>query len=155
MAQFPVRLDRYAKVALVLGLLGVGWRVFLTLADTPPTNSDEAIMGLAALHAVQGRGLPIYFYGQHYMGTIEAVLAAPLVALLGPSVLALRIVTVALYALMLWLVFLLVRRLFTPGLAVLTVGLFALGGERLVHHPVGRPSAAIPSRCRWWPVSCS
>ena len=128
----PVRLAHPARFALVLGLLGLGWRVVLTVLGVPPTNSDEAIMGLAALHVARGNGVPTYFYGQHYMGTIEALLAAPLVAVLGPSVIALRVVTLALYAAMLVLVFHLVRRVFSPGLAVFTVGLLALGGDRVV-----------------------
>ncbi|MBO4207107.1 hypothetical protein [Micromonospora echinofusca] len=99
---------------------------------TPPHNSDEATMGLAALHIGQGRELPVYFYGQHYMGTVEAYLAAPLVAAFGPSVYALRAPTVLLYAAFLALMFVLVRRLFSPGLAVLTVGLLALGSDRVV-----------------------
>ena len=44
-------------------------------------------MGLAALHIARGEDFPVFFYGQEYMGTLEAYLAAPLVALFGPSVL--------------------------------------------------------------------
>ncbi|MFY1688629.1 hypothetical protein [Plantactinospora sp. WMMB782] len=131
----PLRIPRptrYGWLAAGLGLLGVLWRVWLTVAGTPPTNSDEATMGLAALHIAQGRDLPVFFYGQHYMGTIEAYLSAPLVALAGPSVAALRIPTLLLYALFLVLMYLLVRRVFTAGLAVLTVGLLALGSDRVV-----------------------
>lgn len=125
-------LSRYALIATLLGACGVGWRIWLTLAAAPPTNSDEATMGLAALHISQGQGLPIFFYGQHYMGTIEAYLAAPLVALFGPSVVALRAPTLLLYTLFLVLMFVLVRRLFSAGLAVLTVGLLAFGADRIV-----------------------
>ncbi|MEE6310037.1 hypothetical protein V1634_24695 [Plantactinospora veratri] len=131
----PLRLPRpgrYGLLAAALGALGVLWRIWLTVAGTPPTNSDEATMGLAALHIAQGRDLPVFFYGQHYMGTVEAYLAAPLVALAGPSVTALRIPTLLLYALFLVLMYLLVRRVFTAGLAVLTVGLLALGSDRIV-----------------------
>ncbi|GIG88795.1 hypothetical protein Pen02_37310 [Plantactinospora endophytica] len=116
----------------MLGALGLTWRIWLTVVGTPPTNSDEATMGLAALHIAQGRDLPVFFYGQHYMGTIEAYLSAPLVALAGPSVTALRIPTLLLYALFLVLMYVLVKRLFTAGLAVLTVGLLALGSDRIV-----------------------
>jgi hypothetical protein len=126
------RFDGYAAAAAVLGLAGLGWRVWLTAAATPPTNSDEAIMGLAASHIAQGRELPVFFYGQHYMGTIEAYLSAPFVALTGPTVLAMRIPTLACYATFLVLMFVLVRRLYSAGLAVLTVGLLALGSDRSV-----------------------
>ncbi|GAA3744204.1 hypothetical protein GCM10022225_29770 [Plantactinospora mayteni] len=133
----PARHGRLAAthhgwVAAALGALGLLWRIWLTVVGTPPTNSDEATMGLVALHIAQGRDLPVFFYGQHYMGTVEAYLAAPLVALAGPSVTALRIPTLLLYALFLVLTYLLVRRVFTAGLAVLTVGLLALGSDRIV-----------------------
>src|SRR5512139_1979664 len=71
--------------ALLVGLAGIGYRLALLLAAAPPTNSDEATMGLAALHIARGEDFPVWFYGQAYMGTLEAYLAAPLFAVAGPS----------------------------------------------------------------------
>ncbi|MEU2611950.1 DUF423 domain-containing protein [Micromonospora sp. NPDC007271] len=120
-------------LALLVGLAGVGYRLALLLADAPPTNSDEATMGLAALHIARGEDFPVWFYGQAYMGTLEAYLAAPLVALVGPSVLALRLPTLALYALFLALSWRLTRRLGgDPWYALLVVGILALGSDRVV-----------------------
>jgi hypothetical protein len=119
-------------VALGLGAAGVGYRVAVLAAGVPPTNSDEATMGLAALHLAQGRELPIYFYGQHYMGTIEAYLAAPLLAVAGPGLWALRVPNLLLYAGFLAAMWFLGRRLFGPWLATLTVGLLALGADRIL-----------------------
>ncbi|MER5338316.1 DUF423 domain-containing protein [Micromonospora sp. NPDC002717] len=120
-------------LALLVGLAGVGYRLALLLADAPPTNSDEATMGLAALHIARGEEFPIWFYGQAYMGTLEAYLAAPLVALTGPSVLALRLPTLALYALFLALSWRLTRRLGgDPWFALLVIGFLALGSDRVV-----------------------
>ncbi|WP_155373613.1 glycosyltransferase family protein [Catellatospora vulcania] len=103
-------------------------------------------MGLAALHISEGRELPIYFYGQHYMGTIEAYLAAPVVALFGTSVTALRVPTILLFACFLTVMFVLVRRLFSPGLAVVAVGLLAFGADRVVKNQLiaggGYPESA-------------
>ncbi|SDX90667.1 hypothetical protein SAMN05444365_10121 [Micromonospora pattaloongensis] len=124
--------SRAAAAATLLGLTGIAFRLWLILTGAPPTNSDEATMGLAALHISQGRDFPIFFYGQHYMGTIEAYLAAPLVAAFGPSPLMLRIPTLLLYAAFLVLAYRLSRRLFTPGFAVATVGLLAFGADRTV-----------------------
>ncbi|NUT04479.1 MAG: hypothetical protein HOV76_13440 [Hamadaea sp.] len=123
---------RPAVVAFALGLLGVGFRVWLTARDAPLTNSDEATIGLAALHIWRGEDFPVYFYGQHYMGTIEAYLAAPFVGLLGPTTLALRLPTLALFALFLPLMYALVRRVYSPWMATATVGLLALGSDRIV-----------------------
>ncbi|MFI7278903.1 DUF423 domain-containing protein [Micromonospora chersina] len=129
----PRRTRLPALLALLIGLAGVGYRLALLLADAPPTNSDEATMGLAALHIARGEGFPVWFYGQAYMGTLEAYLAAPLVALAGPSVLVLRLPTLALYALFLALSWRLTRRLGGDRwFALLVVAVLALGADRVV-----------------------
>ncbi|WP_345639366.1 ArnT family glycosyltransferase [Rugosimonospora acidiphila] len=98
----------------------------------PPTDSDEATMGLAALHVIQGRDVPIYMYGQHYMGVLEAYLAVPFVALLGTTTLALRIPELLLYAAFLPLMYRLVTRLYSPWFATFSVGLLAIGSDRVL-----------------------
>jgi hypothetical protein len=121
-----------AAVAVGLGVAGVAYRLAMLGADVPPTNSDEGTMGLAALHIAAGREYPVFFYGQHYMGTIEAYLAAPLLALAGPQTLALRLPNLVLYGAFLVVMWLLTRRLYTPWLATCTVGLLALGSDRIL-----------------------
>jgi len=129
----PRRLPLPTLLALLVGFAGVGYRLALLFADAPPTNSDEATMGLAALHIARGDGFPVWFYGQAYMGTLEAYLAAPLVALAGPSVLVLRVPTLALYALFLLLSWRLTRRLGGDRwYALLVVAVLALGADRVV-----------------------
>nr|WP_201749767.1 hypothetical protein [Micromonospora sp. 4G51] len=136
-------LDRPALVALLLGLAGVGYRLVLTLLTLPASNSDEATFGLAALHIAAARDRPVFLYGQRYMGMLESYLAAPLIGLAGPSWPVLRLPLLALYALFLWLMYRLTRRLFSPWFAVLVVGLLALGSERVVRDQLtvvgGRP----------------
>ncbi|WP_406068004.1 hypothetical protein [Micromonospora sp. NBC_01638] len=137
------RLDRPALVALLFGLAGVGYRLVLTLYTVPVSNSDEATFGLAALHIGQDRERPIFLYGQHYMGMLESYLAAPLVAVAGPSWPVLRLPMLALYAAFIYLIHRLTRRLCTPWFATFVVGLLALGGERVVRDQLtvvgGRP----------------
>ncbi|MEV4268810.1 DUF423 domain-containing protein [Micromonospora aurantiaca (nom. illeg.)] len=129
----PRRLPLPTLLALLVGFAGVGYRLALLFADAPPTNSDEATMGLAALHIARGDGFPVWFYGQAYMGTLEAYLAAPLVALAGPSVLVLRVPTLTLYALFLLLSWRLTRRLGGDRwYALLVVAVLALGADRVV-----------------------
>ncbi len=76
-------------LALTLGLLLP--RIYLaskyrsTLID-----SDEAIVGLMARHILQGRW-PIFYYGQHYMGSTEAFSTAVLFRLLGATPLAMKV----------------------------------------------------------------
>ena len=57
-------------------------------------DSDEAVVGLMARHILQG-ARPIFFYGQAYMGSLDAYLVAGAFALLGESVLAVRVVQLA------------------------------------------------------------
>lgn len=168
-----------ALLALLVGVAGVGYRLALLLADAPPANSDEATMGLAALHIARGQDFPVWFYGQAYMGTLEAYLAAPLLALTGPSVLALRLPTLALYALFLLLVWRLTRRLGgNRWFALLVVGFLALGSDRIVKNQLiagggypelnpagvglalltldlctGRPDARLPRWAAWGLIS--
>ncbi|WP_229397940.1 hypothetical protein [Micromonospora okii] len=135
--------DRPALAALLLGLAGFGYRLVLTLLTLPTSNSDEATFGLAALHIAAGREHPVFLYGQRYMGTLEAYLAAPLAAVAGPSWPALRLPLLALWALFTWLMYRLTRRICSPWCAVLVVGLLALGPERVVRDQLtvvgGRP----------------
>ncbi|MFI7663113.1 hypothetical protein ACIBTW_29955 [Micromonospora parva] len=115
-------------------LAGVGYRLWLLVQAAPPTNSDEATMGLAALHIARGEGFPIWFYGQQYMGTLEAYLAAPVFAVAGgPSLFGLRLPTLALYALFLLLAWRLTLRLTGDRwFGLLMVVLLALGSDRVV-----------------------
>jgi hypothetical protein len=128
------RANLAAWTAVVLGAAGVAYRFFAMLRGFPPTNSDEGTMGLAALHIVDGRAFPVYFYGQHYMGTLEAYLAAPIVAFTGPSVLALRVPNLVMYAVFLVVMWLMTRRLYTPWFATFVVGLFAFGSARILYN---------------------
>lgn len=57
-------------------------------------DSDEAIVGLMAREILHGRAFPVFYWGQEYMGAVEAYLAVPLFALFGPSVRTLKLVPV-------------------------------------------------------------
>src|SRR5215831_16348588 len=51
-------------------------RIILTAFSSPVPNSDERTMGLEALHIAFRGEHPVFFYGQHYMGVIEAYIGA-------------------------------------------------------------------------------
>ncbi|RIV39656.1 ArnT family glycosyltransferase [Micromonospora radicis] len=143
----PPWLDRPALVALLLGVIGVGYRLYLVLNTVPVANSDEATFGLAALHIAQGREHPVFLYGQRYMGMLQSYLAAPLLAVTGPNWPALRLPVLALYALFLWLIHRLTRRIGSPWFATAIVGLLVLGSERVIRDQVttvgGRPEVKV------------
>ena len=104
----------------------------LTAWEAPATNSDEAITGLVALHIARGEAAPAYFYGQDYMGALEAYLAAPLFAAFGPGVAALRVPLLLVYALFLLAMFFVARRLYSPGVAAATVVVLSFGADRVL-----------------------
>ncbi|MEN9845735.1 MAG: hypothetical protein RIS36_882 [Pseudomonadota bacterium] len=48
-------------------------------------DADEAIVGLMGQHIAAGAPIPTFYYGQHYMGSLEAICAAGLFSLFGAS----------------------------------------------------------------------
>jgi hypothetical protein len=91
-------------------------------------DSDQAIVGLMAKHLAELRAFPVFFYGQNYMLAVEAWLAAPLFALVGPSATALRLPLLGINVV---IALLLMRGLvretgLRPALAVVPTLLFAL-----------------------------
>jgi hypothetical protein len=98
----------------------------------PVLNSDEGTMGLMALHIVTQGKIPVFFYGQGYMGSLEAILAAPFFYLFGPSDFALRLGLVLLYALFLLNMYLLTSILYTKRLALVVLLLLSFGSHILL-----------------------
>jgi hypothetical protein len=70
-------------------------------------DSDQAIFGLMAKHLAELRSFPMFIYGAQYMLAVQAWLAAPLFAIFGPSVAALKVpvllVNVATAGLLVWI----------------------------------------------------
>lgn len=54
-------------------------------------DADQAVVGLMAKHISEGRAFPLHFYGQSYLLAVEAYLAAPVMWLLGPTEVALKL----------------------------------------------------------------
>ena len=115
-----VHLSRWIAGAIVaaaalfkLGLIGRG--VF-------PFNSDEAIVALMARHILQGEW-PIFFYGQAYMGSLDASLVALGFRLMGEQVIVIRLVQILLYTGTVFTTILLGWRIFENRLAGLVAGL--------------------------------
>lgn len=91
------RLVRAHPLLLVALVLGTGFKVALLVTGSVSFNSDEAILALMARHILQGE-FPLFFWGQAYMGSLDAYLIAASFAVLGQTVLAVRLVHLALYA---------------------------------------------------------
>jgi len=61
---------------LMVVLVASTLRIVLIYLRWPGTSSDELTMGLMALHIAYRNEHPIFFYGQGYMGSIQAYLGA-------------------------------------------------------------------------------
>ena len=81
-------------IGALVGLIErvVAWRSHLGALD-----GDEAVWGLMARHVADGE-LTAFMWGQAYGGTLETLLAAPLLAVFPGSSVALRLVPLALTA---------------------------------------------------------
>src|SRR6266851_210028 len=112
----------FATVLLII-LASLGW---------PITNSDEGTMGIAALHIAYHGEHPYMYYGQNYMGTLEAYIGAVLFHLFGPSLFVLRLSVILLIALFLVSMYLLTSLLYSKKLALVTLALLSLGSNMVL-----------------------
>jgi hypothetical protein len=127
--RFHVRIpiSPYGLCAAGIILLGVGIRIALIAAGWPHTNSDEGTYGMMGIDIAFHGARPIYMYGQLYMGTTQAYLAAFFFRLFGVSMFDLRLGLVALFALFLVAMYWLASLLYSKGLALLTLFVLILG----------------------------
>lgn len=86
-------------------------------------DADEAIVGLMGKHILEGRSIPTFYYGQHYMGSLEAICASLMFAVFGVSSVTLQLVPLTFSLLLVYLMYVLGR---------------AVGGV-----PVGRVAALL------------
>ncbi|MBK8022920.1 MAG: hypothetical protein IPK19_16195 [Chloroflexi bacterium] len=89
--------------AFLLGLIALlivaaAGRALLLASGSVSFHSDEAVVALMARHILDG-ARPVFFYGQAYMGSLDAWLIAAGFALFGESVHTIRLVQSALYLL--------------------------------------------------------
>lgn len=132
---FKIRfhLDIEDLCAIAIIILGVLIRILLLSQGWPHTTMDEGTMGQMAVHIAKEGQRPIFFYGQAYMGSLEAYLAAPLFQLFGASLLTLRLGLVLLFAIFLIAMYLLVSLLYTKRLALFSILLLSLGASIITY----------------------
>ncbi len=118
--------------ALAVSVLGALARLGLLLLGWPATDSDEGTMGLMALHIATRDAHPLFFYGQSYMGTLQAYLGALLFNLFGASLLSLRLGLLLLYILYLLVMYPLLRLLYGQAYALVGLLLLDVGGPDLL-----------------------
>jgi len=93
----------YGGVTLwVCLLVAVATRVWLVIHTHGVIDGDEALVGIQAEHILRGE-LPVYFYGQPYLGSLETYCIALLFAIFGPSVWVLRAEPILMSLILVWL----------------------------------------------------
>lgn len=73
------------------------WRLWIIQTNAIAFNSDEAIVGLMAKHMLEGKPIPIFFYGQVYLGSLDAMFTTLVFSIFGVSVFAIHITQFFLY----------------------------------------------------------
>jgi hypothetical protein len=125
---------RYALAAAVMVLSAVAIRVSLARAGWPGTDSDDSTTGLMARHILLRGERPIFFYGQAYMGSIEAYVVALMFALMGISLASLKYGLIAIYACFMVAMYVLLTRAFSRRWALVGLVLLALGADNVLFH---------------------
>jgi hypothetical protein len=109
-----------------LTLLALVVRLAIIASPLGELDADEAVVGLMARHIALNGERPVFYYGQPYMGSLEAFSAAPLFALFNSSAVLLKLVPLAYSVGFLVLSAVLARRLFGNGPALVTAAYLAV-----------------------------
>lgn len=103
--QQPKPVSRFPAWLWPVLLTALALAVRLLYAAHPMMDSDQAVIGLMAMHILDGE-FPIFFWGAPYSSPVESYLAAPVFALLGPSRNALCLTIILESMVFLWLAYL-------------------------------------------------
>lgn len=74
----------------------IGVKLIILCMDVVPFNADEAVVALMAKHILRGE-FPLFFYGQAYMGSLDAFLVAMGFWIFGEKIWVIRFVQIGLY----------------------------------------------------------
>jgi hypothetical protein len=102
--------DAAVAVGFAIAALIVRWP-FIVRGETL-LHSDEAIVGLMAQDIAEGTRFPLYFYGQRYMGALEAYVIAAVRPLSVNPIVSLRLGPAILFAVLTALEYLMLTRWF-------------------------------------------
>jgi hypothetical protein len=117
-----------ATTLIALGLIllaGVGLRAWILATPLGEADADESVVGLMALHILAGE-FPAFYWGQPYLGSLEAYLVAAAFWLTGASNLVLKLVPGLVYLAFALFVFFGTRRDYGDGVALLSLLYLAL-----------------------------
>ena len=108
-------------------------RLLLLLLGWPHSNIDESTVGEMAINIAYRGDHPVFFYGQDYMGALQAYLAAGLFSLFDASLFNLRLAQLLLLAIFLSSIYILTKLLYSRRLALFTTALLGLGNYLTIY----------------------
>lgn len=108
----------YTLAGTVIVVFGLGLKVFQIWSSSVTVDADSSIIGLMGLHIMKLKELPIFYYGQSYMGSLEAIVAAVYFKILGVSASSLHLVPTTFWALFVIANFFLIKKVFGKSTAV-------------------------------------
>src|SRR5579864_4248603 len=127
-----LKISSYGIGAIGIIAFAVLLRIVLTVLGWPPTNSDESNMGLMGIHIATLKDFPFFLYGRHYMGAVEASIAAGLYHIFGTSLFTLRLADILLFTVAIISMYFLAGLLYTKKLALFTIGLLSIGSTMML-----------------------
>ncbi len=110
---------------------GLNRYLFLKAANFS-IDADEAIVGLMGKHFLEGGNVAVFYYGQHYMGSLEAILAGLIFSILGISSVTLKLVPFLFSIFFIWCVYDLTNRIYGRSPAWIASILCAFPAQILV-----------------------
>ena len=75
----------FMAAVAALFVLGVGLRILGAWCFSYSASSDHGLVCLMAKHIAEGRELPVFYYGQPYMGSLEPIISSLFCRLMGFS----------------------------------------------------------------------
>jgi hypothetical protein len=127
-------LHSWAIATAAVILLAALVRGALVAAGWPGIDSDDATMGLMAKHIFVLGERPIFFYGQSYMGSLEAYAAAFSFAFFGVSEFALKCGLILLYTCFMVIMYAFLIQIAPRPWALFGVALLAVGADEMLYH---------------------
>ncbi len=107
-------------------VIGLAYRLAVLASPLGEIDGDEAVVGLMARHIAFAGERPVFYYGQPYLGSLEAFSAAPLFVLFDSSTLLLKLVPTTYSLGFLALSAITAKQLFGTGPALATAAYLAL-----------------------------
>jgi 4-amino-4-deoxy-L-arabinose transferase-like glycosyltransferase len=121
-----MRRRTFALGLIGLTIVGLALRIGVLASPLGEIDADEAVVGLMARHIAFVGERPVFYWGQPYLGSLEAFTAAPLFVLFDSSTLLLKLVPTVYSLGFLALSGVLAKRLFGTGTGLATVAYLAL-----------------------------